>query len=118
MLHQTWPPDLQRVLRLSCCLVLSRQHLLVYRSLDLSNNQLTGSIPGSVGDMSRLFKLYLATNRLAGSIPSSLPNLKQLQWYGVCGALAALRQSAIQQLTLYDLDRSIMLLHNDDVGWI
>jgi hypothetical protein len=44
--------------------------------LDLSNNELTGSIPPSIGKLFSLRYLYLNNNHLSGSIPSSLGNLK------------------------------------------
>ncbi|PRP75649.1 Receptor protein kinase-like protein [Planoprotostelium fungivorum] len=46
--------------------------------LDLSNNQLTGSIPSSLGGLYDLTNLYLDNNRLTGSIPSSFSNLDSL----------------------------------------
>jgi len=47
--------------------------------LYLFNNQLAGPIPASLGSLSSLEWLYLHSNQLTGSIPSSLGNLSNLQ---------------------------------------
>jgi Leucine-rich repeat (LRR) protein len=47
--------------------------------LDLSSNQISGSIPESLGNLSNLQSLYLYVNQLNGSIPESLGNLENLQ---------------------------------------
>ncbi|KAK9906920.1 hypothetical protein M0R45_002601 [Rubus argutus] len=44
--------------------------------VDLSMNQLTGSIPISLGNLSSLSILDLSSNKLTGSIPESLGNMK------------------------------------------
>ena len=44
-------------------------------SLDLSNNQLTGSIPPEIGNLTNLEYLYLYNNQLTGVIPESICNL-------------------------------------------
>ncbi|KAG5525269.1 hypothetical protein RHGRI_031822 [Rhododendron griersonianum] len=57
----------------------SLPHLLI---LDLENNSLCGTIPSSIGCLSRLTNLSLSTNRLSGSIPpimGQLSNLKTLK---------------------------------------
>ena len=46
--------------------------------LSLHGNSLTGMIPGSLGSLSELRALSLASNSLTGPIPSSLGNLSQL----------------------------------------
>lgn len=51
------------------------QRLNALQVLDLSSCSITGSIPLSFGDMSRLNYLYLSDNSLSGSIPSSLGQL-------------------------------------------
>ncbi|RKZ41194.1 MAG: hypothetical protein DRR00_31850, partial [Candidatus Parabeggiatoa sp. nov. 3] len=43
-----------------------------------NGNQLSGSIPESLGDLSNLRKLWLDSNQLSGSIPESLGNLSNL----------------------------------------
>jgi len=47
--------------------------------LALSNNQLTGSIPASLGGLTNLFYLSLWANQLSGAIPAELGNLSALQ---------------------------------------
>ncbi len=48
-------------------------------SVQLGNNNLTGSIPASLGDLSGLITLRLNSNNLNGEIPSSLGSLSQLR---------------------------------------
>ncbi|MDQ0360645.1 toxin Cry1Ac domain D-VI-related protein [Breznakia pachnodae] len=47
--------------------------------LRLEGNQLTGSIPKSIGNISSLTVIYLNNNQLEGNIPSELGNLSNLQ---------------------------------------
>ena len=47
--------------------------------LDLSHNSLSGSIPSSLGNLSKLETLDLASNSLSGTVPSSLGNLSELK---------------------------------------
>ena len=44
----------------------------------MDDNDLTGSIPASLGDLPKLEVLYLARNGLDGEIPSALGNLSKL----------------------------------------
>ncbi|KAL3940551.1 MAG: hypothetical protein SGBAC_004930 [Bacillariaceae sp.] len=50
--------------------------------LDLSNNQLTGRIPESIGNLGTgaLKELRLQSNQLSGSIPASISSLRSLEW--------------------------------------
>jgi len=48
-------------------------------SLSLWSNQLSGSIPSSLGNLANLGHLNLMDNQLSGSIPSSLGNLANLE---------------------------------------
>uniref|UniRef100_A0A8R7QB43 Leucine-rich repeat-containing N-terminal plant-type domain-containing protein n=1 Tax=Triticum urartu TaxID=4572 RepID=A0A8R7QB43_TRIUA len=47
------------------------------RYLDISNNQMSGSLPAHLDDMA-LEELHLSSNRLTGSIPSLLTNITRL----------------------------------------
>ncbi|MEN8219751.1 MAG: Calx-beta domain-containing protein, partial [Pseudomonadota bacterium] len=46
--------------------------------LYLHSNQLTGTIPSELGNLSKLTRLYLSSNQLTGTIPSELGNLSKL----------------------------------------
>ncbi|KAF5201845.1 Leucine-rich repeat receptor-like protein kinase pxl1 [Thalictrum thalictroides] len=47
-------------------------------SLDLSENNLSGNIPASFGNLSELMQLNLQVNQLSGSIPEELSSCKKL----------------------------------------
>ena len=47
-------------------------------NLDLSGNQLTGTIPTELGNLTALLRLFLNSNSLSGSIPTELGNLTNL----------------------------------------
>jgi hypothetical protein len=49
--------------------------------LYLSSNQLSGSIPPQLGNLTRLAFLYLNYNQLSGPLPQSLTNLRSLSWF-------------------------------------
>ena len=53
--------------------------------LELGDNQLTGSIPSSLGSLTNLRILELYLNQLTGSIPSSLGSLSNLEGLGLGG---------------------------------
>ena len=48
--------------------------------LNLSSNQLSGSIPPELGNLTNLTLLALSANQLSGSIPPELANLTNLSW--------------------------------------
>ena len=50
------------------------------RWLHLAFNDLEGEIPETMGDLETLYALDLRNNQLVGSIPASLGNLSQLNW--------------------------------------
>ena len=54
-------------------------------SLDLSDNRLRGSIPSELGHLSNLELLNLSNNQLEGVIPAELGSLTYLQWLGLGG---------------------------------
>jgi hypothetical protein len=45
-----------------------------------SENQLNGSIPQEIGNLTKLLFLFLDENQLSGSIPPEIGNLTQLEW--------------------------------------
>ena len=51
--------------------------------LDLSRNQLTGSIPPEIGNLTNLTYLNLGFNQLTGSIPPEIGNLTNLTYLGL-----------------------------------
>lgn len=53
--------------------------------LDLEANNLSGTIPSEIGQLSKLTMLDLGKNRLAGTIPSALGNLSELEWFSIFG---------------------------------
>ena len=50
------------------------------RDLNLVGNNLTGPIPPELGNLANLAHLELGTNRLSGNIPPELGRLSNLQW--------------------------------------
>jgi Leucine-rich repeat (LRR) protein len=49
----------------------------------LNNNQLSGSIPPELGNLSNLWDLHLEDNQFTGNIPSSIGDLTQLKHLGL-----------------------------------
>ena len=58
---------------------LSSQSLDIYTLLDLSNNQLSGKIPASLGALEALKLLNISYNKLSGKIPESFGDIKNLE---------------------------------------
>jgi Leucine-rich repeat (LRR) protein len=48
------------------------------QNLRLADNRLTGSIPAGIGNLTRLYHLILMNNQLTGSIPPEIGNLSRL----------------------------------------
>ncbi|XP_078159233.1 uncharacterized protein LOC144554768 [Carex rostrata] len=67
-------------LSLSVRLSPSLANLTFLKSLDLSDNQLSGNIPAEFGHLRRLQNLNLSVNNLAGNIPSALGNCSNLEF--------------------------------------
>ena len=57
--------------------VTARQGRVLY--LELTDNNLVGTIPPQLGGLEELFILYLSSNRLSGPIPAELSKLNQLR---------------------------------------
>ncbi|XVF18865.1 hypothetical protein REPUB_Repub11eG0060000 [Reevesia pubescens] len=57
--------------------------LTIFTSIDLSNNNFEGEIPGIIGELSSLRGLNLSHNNLVGQIPQSLGNLTSLEWLDI-----------------------------------
>lgn len=56
-------------------------------SIDLSNNNLVGSIPNNIGQLTSLKELSLRNNQLVGSIPTFFDNLLNLEYLDLRGNL-------------------------------
>ncbi|PIN01689.1 hypothetical protein CDL12_25798 [Handroanthus impetiginosus] len=52
--------------------------LIIFTSIDFSNNKFHGEIPHSIGDLKSLYVLSLSHNEFSGPIPASIGNLTQL----------------------------------------
>jgi len=50
--------------------------------ISLPENNLTGELSSSLGDLSYMIFLELNKNNLSGTLPSSLGNLSNLEWFG------------------------------------
>ncbi|GLT35956.1 hypothetical protein SLA2020_103640 [Shorea laevis] len=57
----------------------SIEQLSKLESIDLSDNQLNGSIPNSFGQLSKLKSMDLSYNQLSGRIPNSIGKLSNLE---------------------------------------
>nr|XP_048324159.1 receptor-like protein 18 [Ziziphus jujuba var. spinosa] len=53
--------------------------LVIFMSIDLSNNRFGGEIPSRIGDLRSLIMLNLSSNNFTGNIPLSLGYLNQLE---------------------------------------
>jgi Leucine-rich repeat (LRR) protein/outer membrane protein assembly factor BamD (BamD/ComL family) len=78
-------------------------------SIFLSDNQLTGSIPSDLGNLTTLQELSLKENQLSGSIPAELSKLKELRFLDLARNLLTGtipselgNLSALQDLGLWD----------------
>ena len=83
-------------------------------SLKLNNNQLSGTIPSSLGNLDYyLSTLLLNDNQLTGTIPTTMGRLKrvsELGWYGnqltgavpsgLCGVIVVYRYSSKKGCTV------------------
>ncbi len=53
--------------------------------LNLHTNNLSGSIPTTIGNLSELRQIWLFSNQLSGTLPSTIGNLAQLTHLGIGG---------------------------------
>ena len=58
-------------------------NLTKLEQLQLDNNQLSGEIPPELGNLSNLTSLWLSRNQLSGEIPSTLGNLSNLTFLSI-----------------------------------
>lgn len=50
-----------------------------WKKIGLMGNRLSGEIPASIGNLTKLFEIALEWNRLGGTIPPSIVNCQKLQ---------------------------------------
>jgi hypothetical protein len=81
-------------------------------SLGLSNDNLQGSIPSALGNLSNLTRLYLNNNQLTDSIPSSFINLINLTDFEIIGNHLSGSLSPIAQI-LGGFSTDTSLYHNN-----
>ena len=85
----------------------------MYFLLGLSNNQLSGEIPASLGGLKALKMLNLSYNKLSGKIPASLSDLQNLESLDLShnklsGSLPT-TLSKLQQLTTFDVSNNQLI---------
>jgi hypothetical protein len=74
--------------------------------LSLGDNHLTGSIPGSIGNLANLQVLKMFGNQLSGNIPAQLINLTSIS------------QLSLDHNALYSTDQSLAdFVNSHDPGW-
>ena len=89
---------------------LSSQSLNIYTLLDLSNNQLSGKIPASLGALEALKLLNISYNKLSGKIPESFGDIKNLESLDLShnqlsGSIPQ-TLTKLQQLTILDVNNN------------
>ena len=47
-------------------------------NLSITNNNMVGSLPSELGDLTAIIGLFLSDNEISGTIPASLSNLKEM----------------------------------------
>ncbi len=61
-------------------IVIERDHVT---KIQLDNNNLTGSLPPTLGNLSKLYYLSLEGNQISGRIPPQLGNLRNLHYFSL-----------------------------------
>ena len=89
---------------------ISTNKLNIYTLLDISNNQLSGQIPASLGDLKALKLLNISHNKLSGKIPTSLGDLENIETLdfshnNLSGSIP-LTLIKLQQLTILDVSNN------------
>lgn len=70
-------------------------------TLNLSNNNLSGTIPSTIGNLTNLTQLQLFNNQLSGSIPTQMGNLTNLTSLGLeNNSLSGTLPTSISNLTI------------------
>ena len=89
---------------------ISTDKLNIYILLDLSNNQLSGQIPTSLGALKALKLLNISGNKLSGKIPSSFGDLENIETLDLShnkffGSIPP-TLTKLQQLTILDVSNN------------
>ncbi|CAN1838559.1 Probable LRR receptor-like serine/threonine-protein kinase At3g47570 [Linum perenne] len=72
------------------------------------NNKLSGHIPSSIGNLTRLIELSISDNYLFGEIPTSIQNCQKITWLSLCrnDLSGVIPQEVWSFTSLYSLDLS------------
>ena len=89
---------------------ISTNKLNMYTFLDLSNNQLFGQIPASLGALKALKLLNISCNKLCGKIPTSFGDLENIETIdlshnNISGSIPP-TLTKLQQLTILDVSNN------------
>ena len=86
--------------------------------LHLGGNELTGAIPGDVGNLTNLTRLHLHGNGLTGEIPAELGSLTNLDQMGLAdNALIGetpLGLTGLRKLDFFDASQNVVCVPSDD----